>query len=95
MRGVSEMNKYIDSMVTKGIFFSTIIVFLFFQALPGFSASEGGESKTDFIIPHVQDAHEWHFATIGHTHISIPLPVFFECLTTAAPLIFICAPLSF
>ena len=69
------MNKYIDSMVTKGIFFSTIIVFLFFQALPGFSASEGGESKTDFIIPHVQDAHEWHFATIGHTHISIPLPV--------------------
>lgn len=24
---------------------------------------------------HVQDSHEWHFATIGHTHISIPLPV--------------------
>ncbi|MGF1636176.1 MAG: F0F1 ATP synthase subunit A [Cyclobacteriaceae bacterium] len=24
---------------------------------------------------HIQDSHEWHFATIGHTHISIPLPV--------------------
>lgn len=27
------------------------------------------------IIEHVTDAHEWHIATIGHTHISIPLPI--------------------
>lgn len=27
------------------------------------------------IIDHVTDAHEWHIATIGHKHISIPLPV--------------------
>lgn len=29
----------------------------------------------DFIMRHVQDAHEWHFATIGHTHVTLPLPV--------------------
>jgi F-type H+-transporting ATPase subunit a len=25
------------------------------------------------ILEHIGDEHEWHFATIGHTHISIPL----------------------
>jgi len=28
-----------------------------------------------FIFDHIGDAHEWHIITIGHTHISIPLPV--------------------
>jgi F-type H+-transporting ATPase subunit a len=27
------------------------------------------------IFDHVGDAHEWHFMTIGHTHITAPLPV--------------------
>lgn len=27
------------------------------------------------IIEHVIDAHEWHVMTIGHTHVSIPLPI--------------------
>lgn len=27
------------------------------------------------IMHHIVDAHEWHFATIGETHISVPLPV--------------------
>ena len=27
------------------------------------------------IIDHIVDSHEWHIATIGETHISIPLPV--------------------
>lgn len=70
------MSKYIGKRFSKGLFFSTLIVFFsFFMTLPGFAAQEGEESKTDFIMHHVQDAHEWHFATIGHTHISIPLPV--------------------
>jgi len=33
------------------------------------------EDKTGFILPHVMDNYEWHFATIGHTHITLPLPV--------------------
>ncbi len=28
-----------------------------------------------FIMDHIADAHEWHIITIGHKHISIPLPV--------------------
>jgi F-type H+-transporting ATPase subunit a len=39
------------------------------------AASEEGGNKTDFIFHHVQDSHEWHFATIGHTHVTVPLPV--------------------
>jgi F-type H+-transporting ATPase subunit a len=29
----------------------------------------------DFIFDHIKDAHEWHIMTIGHTHVTIPLPV--------------------
>jgi F-type H+-transporting ATPase subunit a len=29
----------------------------------------------DFIFDHIKDAHEIHIATIGHKHLSIPLPV--------------------
>jgi len=28
-----------------------------------------------FILDHILDEHEWHIATYGHTHISIPLPI--------------------
>ncbi len=67
------MRKNFGKLFYKSLIFSTLIVL--FSSLPGFGASEEGASKTDFIMHHVQDAHEWHFATIGHTHISIPLPV--------------------
>jgi len=33
------------------------------------------QQDEDFIMHHVKDAHEWHFATIGHTHITLPLPI--------------------
>ena len=36
---------------------------------------ENGFKPGDMIIDHIVDAHEWHIATVGHTHISIPLPV--------------------
>ena len=29
----------------------------------------------DMILEHILDSHVWHIAKIGHTHISIPLPV--------------------
>lgn len=37
-----------------------------------------GEGKFDpgkMIVEHVVDNHEWHIATIGHTHIVVPLPI--------------------
>ncbi len=67
------MDKYFSNIIFKALIFSVLIVF--FYTLPSFGASEEGGSKTGFIMHHVQDSHEWHFATIGQTHISIPLPV--------------------
>jgi F-type H+-transporting ATPase subunit a len=29
----------------------------------------------DFIMHHVKDAHDWHFVTIGHTHVTLYLPI--------------------
>ncbi len=45
---------------------------------PAFSA--GSNNQEDFnagnlILEHVVDNHEWHIATIGHVHVTIPLPV--------------------
>ncbi len=46
---------------------------------PILAADGGGESEaegpTDFIFHHVKDAYEWHFITIGHTHVTLPLPI--------------------
>ncbi len=41
-------------------------------------AHESAEAKLDpakIILEHIQDAHEWHFFTLGDFHASIPLPV--------------------
>jgi F-type H+-transporting ATPase subunit a len=40
---------------------------------------EGDEKAEEFnpgemMMEHIADEHEWHFATAGHTHYSIPLP---------------------
>lgn len=29
----------------------------------------------EMILHHISDAHEWHFFDIGHTHVTLPLPV--------------------
>ncbi len=57
------------------------ILSLFFVVLfsvPSLAADDSepaGENDTEFIMHHIADAHEWHFATVGHTHITLPLPV--------------------
>lgn len=33
------------------------------------------QNEDNFIMHHIKDAYEWHLATIGHTHITLPLPV--------------------
>jgi F-type H+-transporting ATPase subunit a len=37
--------------------------------------AETGFNPGDFVMHHVSDAFEWHIATFGETHISIPLPI--------------------
>ncbi|MEN6455964.1 MAG: F0F1 ATP synthase subunit A [Prolixibacteraceae bacterium] len=44
----------------------------------GEAAAQSHEEKFnagDFVMDHVSDAFEWHILTIGHTHISVPLPI--------------------
>lgn len=36
---------------------------------------KGKFNTVDFIFEHIGDSYEWHIVTIGHNHISIPLPV--------------------
>ena len=58
-------------------------IFLFFAFGLGFAANASEEALPEenkfdistMIFHHIGDAHEWHFATIGHTHLSINLPV--------------------
>ncbi|MFT6215899.1 MAG: F-type H+-transporting ATPase subunit a [Roseivirga sp.] len=60
---------------------SFLIAVFSLVGLTGLSASSGGEGEekeggdTEFIMHHIADAHEWHLITIGHTHVTIPLPV--------------------
>lgn len=46
--------------------------------------AEKKESPVEAIMHHIADANEFHVATIGHNHISIPLPVFVYNKTTGA-----------
>ena len=36
---------------------------------------EEGFDPGEFVMEHVSDAFEWHIATFGETHVSIPLPI--------------------
>jgi len=42
---------------------------------PSVFAASDEEDKTGFIMHHVKDSHEWHFATFGHSHVTLALPV--------------------
>jgi F-type H+-transporting ATPase subunit a len=38
-------------------------------------AEKEGVDAGKLIMEHIGDAHDWHMATIGHTHVTIPLPI--------------------
>lgn len=61
-------------------FLSVILCFLtFFSVQANSNPGSGGHSKKfdagKMIMHHVADAHEWHLFTVGHTHVTIPLPI--------------------
>jgi len=71
-------------MTKRLLLTSIIIAIIFFIGLPSVYAQEHENkhetkvekfSPGDMIIEHVIDAHDWHIMTIGHHHISIPLPI--------------------
>ena len=61
---------------------SLLALFFVFSSLAVWSeepkhedAKEEKFNAGEMIMHHISDAHEWHLATIGNTHLSIPLPV--------------------
>lgn len=52
-----------------------LLLTLTFPALAQEEPGQTEEGETAFILHHVQDEHQWHLATIGHTHVTIPLPI--------------------
>jgi F-type H+-transporting ATPase subunit a len=60
---------------------SLIVLSIFVvQSVSCFASEEShSESKKfnagEMIIHHIVDAHEWHIAEFGHTHITVPLPI--------------------
>ncbi len=65
------------------------VIAVFFGLITAFAGNSGNQSNLSenkpasentfdagkFIIGHVLDSYEWHIASFGNTHVSIPLPV--------------------
>jgi F-type H+-transporting ATPase subunit a len=75
-----QLSSFIRNCFIRG----SLVAALLSPAMNLLAAGEGSEGKEKgkekfnagtMIIEHITDAHEWHIATIGHTHISVPLPV--------------------
>ncbi|RLD60749.1 MAG: ATP synthase F0 subunit A [Bacteroidetes bacterium] len=74
--------KYKGSNIVRQI--ALIVGVLLISTQISFSSETDGHHPTNdeeaydagkMIIEHVIDAHEWHIMTIGHTHVSVPLPI--------------------
>lgn len=72
--------------MTQTIRYFLFILFAFFLNTGITVASEADSTSNEsghntkfeagkFVIEHVSDAYEWHIATFGETHISVPLPI--------------------
>ena len=66
------LRRNICAPISNGIYRCVLIVALLSTSRVW---AEEAPPKEDFIMNHVQDAHEWHIATIGRTHITLPLPI--------------------
>lgn len=69
----NQLNKRVVAILI--LLFSTVFSTVSLAQHQEADTQEAQESKTSFILHHIKDSHEWHFATIGDTHITIPLPV--------------------
>ena len=80
--------KKVFMILDKRIIGLNIFIFLLFMAVSGFAQhhatpiSEENETHAEeklnageLIIEHIGDAYDWHIATVGETHITVPLPI--------------------
>lgn len=73
------MKKFINNIalfLVKSTFLFLISI-LSINTSEASGSSENGEAFNpgEMIMHHISDAHEWHFATIGHTHLTLSLPI--------------------
>lgn len=62
--------------MTRKLLFLSLLVSAFMLGFSSPTLAAGSEEdKTSFIMHHVVDSHEWHFATFGLTHVTLSLPV--------------------
>ncbi|MFC2097329.1 F0F1 ATP synthase subunit A, partial [Bacteroidota bacterium] len=74
--------------IQTGIFFKLVLIFILIFFTENLSAQHEKEdgiitnqesadvfSPGEFIVDHIGDSFYWHLLTIGHTHISVPLPI--------------------
>ncbi|MBN3584022.1 F0F1 ATP synthase subunit A [Algoriphagus aestuarii] len=62
--------------MTRKLLVLSLLLSAFMLTFSSQTFAEGSEEdKTSFIMHHVKDSHEWHFATFGHSHVTLPLPV--------------------
>lgn len=45
------------------------------NANDGNAHESAGFNAGEFVFDHINDTYEWHVTTIGHTHVTIPLPI--------------------
>ena len=62
-------------MIRKTFGLTLLLSVLLLALSPSVFAASDEEDKTGFIMHHVKDSHEWHFATFGDTHVTLSLPV--------------------
>lgn len=66
-------NKKRRGSLLRGFF---VVILLLGNIVGSFAAvPKEDEDPTAFIAHHIADSHDWHFATIGNTHITLPLPI--------------------
>jgi F-type H+-transporting ATPase subunit a len=74
------MKKYPQNVVlflAKRLFLALLSLFIVVNTTfaSGANEEDGKFDPGSMIMHHIADSHEWHFATIGHSHITLPLPI--------------------
>lgn len=70
---------FMDKLKMRNIKYILLLLLVFMPALAS-SANEkadeeGGLNIPEIVLEHLSDSYEWHIATYGDNHISIPLPI--------------------
>jgi len=75
MKGKSKLIGLVSALMLTALQIA-LVVFTVHAADDNHRSAETGSFHAGkFVIDHVSDAYEWHIASIGNVHVSVPLPV--------------------